>query len=73
MPPKPTIFTGEDIRRERERRGMTVEELAYRAEISYRTIDRTEAGGTAPRRATLAMIERAFAERDELTANGAPE
>jgi predicted transcriptional regulator len=43
---------------------MSVEELAYKAGVSYKTIERIESGESEPRRSTVAVIERAFAERD---------
>ena len=36
--------------------GMSREELAFRAGVSLRAIERIEAGGVAPRRATLKVL-----------------
>lgn len=43
---------------------MSIEELAFKAGVSYKTIERVEAGESIPRRATLAVIELAFTEAD---------
>lgn len=59
-----TSLTGKRLRKEREQRSMSVEELAYKAGVSYKTIERIESGESEPRRSTVAVIERAFAERD---------
>lgn len=58
----PTSFTGKKLRKRRERLGLSIEGLAYKAGISYKTIERLEAGGVQPRKATIAVIEAAFAE-----------
>lgn len=64
MPLSNSNFTGKRLKQERERRGMTIEELAYRAGVSYRTIDRIEAGESEPRRATVAVIQQALANAE---------
>jgi transcriptional regulator with XRE-family HTH domain len=57
-------LTGKRLRSEREKRGMSVEELSFRAGVSYKTIERVEAGESTPRRATVAVIQQAFAAAD---------
>lgn len=56
------IHPGPDIKRRREALGLSREWLAYRASVSVRTVERIEDEKTAPRRATLAMIEAALSE-----------
>lgn len=59
---------GQEIRQRREALDMRIEELAVKAHISYKTIERIEAGGN-PRRATLFLIEQALdAHAEELAA-----
>lgn len=53
------------LRERREALGLSREGLAYKAGISYKTIERIEAGVSMPRRATLAVITQAFDETEE--------
>lgn len=59
-----TSLTGKRLRKQREDRGMSVEELAYRAGVSYKTIARIESGESQPRRATATCIQRAIDEHE---------
>ncbi|MDQ3935358.1 MAG: helix-turn-helix domain-containing protein [Actinomycetota bacterium] len=59
MPPARTTTqttTGSRIRSEREAQGLSIEGLSFKAGVSYKTIERIEAGGSEPRRATLKVI-----------------
>lgn len=51
---------GKRIRQEREALGLSIEGLSYKAGVSYKTIERIEAGDSIPRRATLFVIEQAL-------------
>lgn len=62
MTPKNELQIGTRIRRDREALALTREDLASRAGVSYKTIERIEAGGAQPRRATLYVIEQALTE-----------
>jgi transcriptional regulator with XRE-family HTH domain len=53
---------GKRLRRDREALNLTREDLASRAGVSYKTIERIEAGAGAPRRATVFVIEQALKE-----------
>ncbi len=53
---------GKQIRNQREALGLTREDLASKAGVAHKTIERIEAGGSEPRRATLAVIEAALKE-----------
>lgn len=44
------------LRAARDRRGMSREELAFKAGVSLKTIERLEAGQVEPRRATQRVI-----------------
>ena len=57
-----TSFTGKQLRKRREALGLSVEGLAYKAGVSYKTIERIEAGGSEPRRATITVLVQALAE-----------
>lgn len=59
---------GEQIRERRDALGLSVEGLAYKAGVSYKTIERIEAGLAQPRRATLTVIEQALAAEQEALA-----
>jgi transcriptional regulator with XRE-family HTH domain len=48
------------IRAAREALGMTREELAFKAGISFGTLERIERGQNTPRRATLAVLAEAL-------------
>lgn len=52
--------TGKLIRELRIKKGMTQEELAYKTEVSSRTIQRIESGEVDPRAYTLQMIAKAL-------------
>jgi transcriptional regulator with XRE-family HTH domain len=55
-------MTGEEIKKIRTELGLSREGLAYKANISVRTVERIELGHTTePNRATLAVIENALA------------
>lgn len=56
---------GEQIRRRREALDLSREGLAYKAEISHKTLERIEAGRVTPRRATANAIERALLAEEE--------
>jgi predicted transcriptional regulator len=58
------IEIGQEIRQRREALGLTRESLAHLAQLSYKTIERIEAGGVMPRRATLTVIEQAFTQAE---------
>lgn len=62
MTPASDISIGDQIRAAREASGLSIAGLAYKAGVSYKTIERLEAGGTTPRPATLKVIELALAE-----------
>ena len=51
------VRQGEDIRRVRERLGMTQEEFARALQVSQSTVQNWESGRTQPHRGTLARIE----------------
>ena len=51
---------GDWIRETREAAGLSRIGLAYKAGVDLRTIERIETGKVSPRRATLAVIERAL-------------
>lgn len=53
-------MTGPDIRAARQAAGLSIEELAHRAEISYTTLSNIERGKRHPNHATLAAIRRAL-------------
>lgn len=55
---------GEQIRIRREALGLSIEALAWRAEVSVSTVIRTELSHSIPNRATLAVILRALAEAE---------
>jgi transcriptional regulator with XRE-family HTH domain len=48
--------TPNPIRAAREKAGMSREELAFKSGLSFKTLERLEAGAHAPRRATLFVI-----------------
>ena len=52
--------TGKLIKELRIKKGMTQEELAYKTEVSARTIQRIENGEVDPRAYTLQMIAKAL-------------
>ena len=51
-------LSGQSIRRYRVERGISREELAYRAGVSIATVDRMEAGRNVPSAETIAAIAR---------------
>lgn len=54
---------GIELRKRREALDLSVEGLAYKAEVSYKTIERIEAGAVdTPRRATVNALRRALDE-----------
>lgn len=55
---------GTEIRQRREALDLSKEDVASRAYISVKTIERLEAGGS-PRRATRQLIEQALAAFEE--------
>jgi predicted transcriptional regulator len=59
---------GKTIRDQREALGLPIEGLAYLAGVSYKTLERIEAGLAKPHRATLTVIERALELEQERTA-----
>ena len=62
MTPPTNIQIGKRIRRDREAAGLSREGLADRAKLSYKTVERIEAGASNPRRSTLHLIEVALKE-----------
>lgn len=60
-----TSLTGTRLRKRREAVGLSVAGLAYKAGVSYKTIERLEAGDTQPRRATEAVLNMALAEAEQ--------
>lgn len=61
MSGKGNVDSSSAIRGQREAAGFSREELAFKAGVSLRTIERIEAGEVEPRRATLSVIEGALA------------
>lgn len=57
---KKNMETGKRIKELRIKKGMTQEELAYKTEVSARTIQRIENGEVDPRAYTLQMIAKAL-------------
>lgn len=60
MTPATKIEIGQRIRQEREALGWSREDLASKAGVAHKTIERIEGGGVQPRRATLRVIEDAL-------------
>lgn len=60
-------MTPQEIQERREALGLSREGLAYKAGLALRTVERIERGEAEPRRATVAVIERAF---DDLEFHG---
>jgi transcriptional regulator with XRE-family HTH domain len=62
MTPPTETDIGKRLRRDREALGLTREDVASRARLSYKTIERIEAGDSIPRRSTLHVLEEALKE-----------
>lgn len=60
MTPASQTSVGQQIRNRREALGLSVEGLAYKSGVSYKTIERIEAGDNKPRRATQTVIDLAL-------------
>lgn len=56
------ITPGQRIREQREALSLSREGLAFKAGISFKTLERIETGKQEPRRATLQVLEKALAE-----------
>lgn len=56
----PHIHPGLAIRERRESLGLGREYLAYKAQVSLKTIERIERGEVVPRRSTLSVIHDAL-------------
>jgi ribosome-binding protein aMBF1 (putative translation factor) len=59
-PASPTPALADTIRLAREAAGLSKEGLAAQAGVSYKTVERLEAGTAIPRRATLTVITAAL-------------
>jgi transcriptional regulator with XRE-family HTH domain len=64
LTPQAEIQIGKRLRQEREALGLTREDVASRAGLSYKTIERIEAGDSQPRRSTLVVLEGALYKDD---------
>ncbi len=49
-------MTGKQIKREREKRGLTINELALKADVAWDTVADLEEGGRRPRKKTIKKI-----------------
>lgn len=58
----------EKVRLAREKLGMSREQLAGEAGVSYKTVERLEAGTAVPRRATLKVITDVLDEAERTAA-----
>lgn len=58
------VATAQRVKELREQAGMEVLELAFRAGVNPRTIERIEAGGVTPRKATLRVIFDVLGEKE---------
>lgn len=59
-----TSATAKKLQRDREAKDLSREGLAFLAGVSLRTIERIEAGDSTPRRATLAVIQKAIEDHE---------